>query len=105
MFAKVSVWLIDDLVGDSMRRFLCGLSWDGAKEIERRDEWKTLPESFDGEVEWDRSPGYKALLLSMCTHMKSAHEPEDTHRIVQQIKCAAGCMRPESERERQRRGC
>lgn len=43
MFAKVSVWLIDDLVGDSMRRFLCDLSLDGAEEIERRDEWKTLP--------------------------------------------------------------
>lgn len=38
MFAKVSLWWIDDLVGDSMRRFLCGLSWDGVKKIARR-EW------------------------------------------------------------------
>lgn len=43
MFANVSVGLIDDLVGDSMRIFLCGLSWDGVEEIERRNEWKTLP--------------------------------------------------------------
>lgn len=60
MFAKVSVWWIDDLVGDSMRRFLCGLSWDGANEIVRRDEWRRLPCSFDVEVEWDRSLGNKA---------------------------------------------
>lgn len=33
MFAKVSVWLIDDLVGDSTRRALCGLSWEGSNEI------------------------------------------------------------------------
>lgn len=42
VFAKVCVWWIDDLVGDSMRRFLCGLSWDGAKEIVRTDEWRRL---------------------------------------------------------------
>lgn len=73
MFAKVSVWWVDDLVGDSMWRFLCGLSWDGAKEIARRDASRRLPESFDGEVEWDRSPGNKALLVSMCTHTQ--HTP------------------------------
>lgn len=75
---------------------------DGAKEIVRRDERRRLPQSFDGEVEWDRSPGNKALLASAHTH---AHKPEHTHRAVQQIKCAAGCMRPESERETGGRGC
>ena len=105
MFAKVSVWWIDDLVGDSMRRVLCGLSWDGAKQIARRDEWRRLPQSFDGEVEWDRSPGNKTLPASMCTHTHTqADKPEHTHGIVQ-IKCAAGCIRPESERERRGRGC
>lgn len=101
MFAKKSVWWIDDLLGDSMRRFLCGLSWDEAKEIVRRDEWRRLPQSFDVEVEWDRCLGNNAYIHTH-TH---AHKPERTHKIVQQIKCAAGCMRPKSERERQGRGC
>ncbi len=60
-----------------------------------RDEWRRLPESFDGEVEWDKSRGNKALPASTRSHTNL----NVTHKIVQQIKCAAGCMRPEGKRE------
>lgn len=57
MFAKMSLWLMDDLVGDSRWRFHCGLSWAAVNEMEWGDKWKTLPRPFDGEGEWDGSPG------------------------------------------------
>lgn len=54
--------------------------------------------SFDRVVEWDRM----TIRLCFCFGLRT---PEHTQRIIQQIKCTAGCMRLQSLRERQRRRC
>lgn len=61
MFAKVSVGWKDDLVGDSMRRFLRGLSWDGVKEIVRRGG---CPSHL---MERQRGTGARVIRLCLCT--------------------------------------
>lgn len=65
MFAKTSLWLMDDLVGDSRWRFHCGLSWAAAEEAERRDKWKALPPLFDGEPRSDDLLGQPSNYLKM----------------------------------------
>lgn len=75
MFAEVSARWIDDLVGDSMRRFLCGLSWDGAKEM-RETSGGDCPSHL-----MERWSGRGARVIRLCLRPRAHIHTESSCRL------------------------